>query len=613
MLSLAFPIAAAVFVVFIVPVLLAQRHSASAQETFVSSGPVMPRVILNSTIAYAIGLVTFAPLFAWGVSGEFWPAIAYVGFVGLGLSLLYVLRRPLLEFLAGALSHDRSITVHEFMARAHGNDPRIAAVAAALTVFALAGFIVCAMLGVDMVLKPLLSGSAGLVELFIAAAFLVVVASTLFAEHTGIMHAAQLQMGLLYFGLFGATACLLYLQVSELGAMPARGTIAIAAIPIVGAVIYFRRRVRYVDTDPIRFAATENGAAVRSKEPLPSRLLSRFQKILNSLVAILAMTSIILAISVIGIEFYIEGMSMFVGDSTAAAQTGSPVINSPVSSATLISLILLPLFHPIVDIVNWQRLAAFAKNRDWNQPDEGQWTAAFKSFCATYAIEVPLIGLFICLIGAVAGLTLAMPVSGGVVDAFIERLIAQDNFMANGVMLFLLFSLFSLAVSTIGSLFCGSLCAVRYDIMPMFSPGPASAPARAADEKRAARWTMIAGIGIGLAAFLAFHLASAEFQMTFTNARFLALVLGFGSVQLAFVPLVFVPLVAGTGGIGNLSPGGALAVMLVGGAVGIGIAAIVLVIGDESWLPFVVPACLGSAASLFVIARVLRPRTVSAK
>ncbi len=96
----------------------------------------MPKVIQNSTIVYGIGLATVAPLFAWGVGGEFWPAIVYVGFVGLGLSLIYVLRRPLLEFLAGALSHDRSITVHEFIARRHGNDPRVAAVAAALTVFA---------------------------------------------------------------------------------------------------------------------------------------------------------------------------------------------------------------------------------------------------------------------------------------------------------------------------------------------------------------------------------------------------------------------------------------------------------------------------------------------
>ena len=440
-----------------------------------SSGLVMPKVIQNSTIVYGIGLATVAPLFAWGVGGEFWPAIAFVGFVGLGLSLIYVLRRPLLEFLAGALSHDRSITVHEFIARRHGNDPRVAAVAAALTVFALAGFLVCVMLGVATVLKPLLSDSAGLTELFIAAAFVVVIASTFFAGHTGIMHAAQLQMGLLYLGLFGATACLLYLQVSELGSMPARGTIAIASIPIVGAIIYFRRRVRYVDTDPIRTAAADSAAAVRAKQPLPSRLLSRFQKILNSLIAVLAMTSIVLAIAVVGMEFYIDGMSMVVGDSVAAVEAGLPVSNSPVSNATLISLVLLALLHPVVDIVNWQRLAAFAKYRDWNPPGESQWMAAFRSFCTSYVVEVPLIGLFICLIGAIAGLTMAMPASGHVVDAFIERLIAQDNFMANGVMLFSLFSVFSLAVSTMGSLFCAGLCAIRYDIVPLFSPEPASA------------------------------------------------------------------------------------------------------------------------------------------
>ena len=613
MLVLAFSITAAVLAIFIVPVLLAERHSAGAQETFVSSGLVMPKVIQNSTIVYGIGLATVAPLFAWGVGGEFWPAIAFVCFVGLGLSLIYVLRRPLLEFLAGALSHDRSITVHEFIARRHGNDPRVAAVAAALTVFALAGFLVCVMLGVATVLKPLLSDSAGLTELFIAAAFVVVIASTFFAGHTGIMHAAQLQMGLLYLGLFGATACLLYLQVSELGSMPARGTIAIASIPIVGAIIYFRRRVRYVDTDPIRTAVANSAAAVRAKQPLPSRLLSRFQKILNSLIAVLAMTSIVLAIAVVGMEFYIDGMSMVVGDSVAAVEAGLPVSNSPVSNATLISLVLLALLHPVVDIVNWQRLAAFAKYRDRNPPGESHWMAAFGSFCTSYVVEVPLIGLFICLIGAIAGLTMAMPASGHVVDAFIERLIAQDNFMANGVMLFLLFSVFSLAVSTMCSLFCAGLCAIRYDIMPLFSPEPASAAARAAEEKRTARWTMIAGLGIALAAFLAFHLASVEFQLTFANAGFLGMVFGFSSVQLSFAPLVLVPLVAGSGGIGTVSPRWAFAVMIVGSAAGLGIAAIVLVTGHESWLPFVVPACLGSAASLFAIAFLLRPRTASAK
>ena len=177
----------------------------------------MPRVIQNSSIAYAIGLATLAPLLAWGISGEFWQAVVYVAFVGLGLSLIYVLRRPVLQFLDDALIHDRSITVHEFIARCHGNDPRVRVVAAALTVFAVSGLIVCQMLGIAIVLKPLLSGSSSLTELFIAAVFLVVATCTFSSGHTGIMHAAQLQLGLLYFGLFGSTACLLYLQVSELG------------------------------------------------------------------------------------------------------------------------------------------------------------------------------------------------------------------------------------------------------------------------------------------------------------------------------------------------------------------------------------------------------------
>ena len=73
------------------------------------------------------------------------------------------------------------------------------------------------------------------------------------------------------------------------------------------------------------------------------------------------MTSIVLAIAVVGMEFYIDGMSMVVGDSVAAVEAGLPVSNSPVSNATLISLVLLALLHPVVDIVNWQRLAAFAK------------------------------------------------------------------------------------------------------------------------------------------------------------------------------------------------------------------------------------------------------------
>jgi len=215
------------------------------------------------------------------VRGEFWTTMVYLAFVGLGLSLIYILRRPLLDFLSAALTNDSSITVHEFIARRHGNDPRVRAVAALLTVFAVSGLITCAMLGLETMLHPLLSGSVGLTKLFIAVLFLVVITCTISFGHTGIMHSSQLQLGLLYFGLFGSTVCLLYLQVSELGAIPVQGSFAIAFIAVVSAVIYFRRRVRYVDTSSLRHIVIDGAVVVRDHDPLPLRLLSRFQKILN--------------------------------------------------------------------------------------------------------------------------------------------------------------------------------------------------------------------------------------------------------------------------------------------------------------------------------------------
>jgi len=476
-------------------------------------------------------------------------------------------------------------------------------VAAVLTVFALSGLVICETLGVATVLKPLLSGSAGLTDVFIVAVLVVVISCTILSGHAGIMHAAQLQLGLLYFGLFGSTTFLLYLQISEVGTMPARGTFAVALIAVVCAVMYFYRRVRYVDSNSIRYSVTNTAAASRNREPQRLRLLSRFQKILNALIAVLT----VLAIVVAAMELYVEGLPTIAHDSAAALQAGTHI-----SNMTLISLILLPLFHPIVDIVNWQRVAAFEKDRDWSYFREGQWTAAFKSFCATYAVEVPLMGLLICLFGAVAGLTLVTPDRGDVVQAFIAHLSAQENFVATIVLSFLLFSLFAMAVSTMSSLFSASLCAVRYDIVPMFWSELTSAQARATKEAQAIRWTMIAGVGIGLVVFAAFYLADARFEISFASARFLVLVFGFSSPQLSFVPLVLGPLIAGSGGLGTVSPGWALAIMGGSAAIGIGTTAAYLATGCDPWLSAVVPGCLGSGALLFITARLWLRQTAAA-
>ena len=154
MLYLALVTAVAVLGAFIAPLVLAYRHADSrAHDAAPSAGHLAPRVIQNSSIVYRLGLVALAPLLAWGISGELWPVVAYLVSVGLGLSLFFALRRPILQFLEGAHVHDRSITVHEFIAQRHGNDPRIRAFAAALTVFAIYGLIVCVMIGLSTVLR----------------------------------------------------------------------------------------------------------------------------------------------------------------------------------------------------------------------------------------------------------------------------------------------------------------------------------------------------------------------------------------------------------------------------------------------------------------------------
>jgi hypothetical protein len=458
------------------------------------------------------------------------------------------------------------------------------------------------MLGLATVLKPLISGTTGITEPLIVTIFLVAILSSLFSDHAGLLYATQFQLGLFYLGLFGSTLVLVYLQVSELGAMPLRGLVALALIALICAVIHFRRHGRYVDTNPIRSGATSTVPGQIHHERASARLLSRFQKILNALTGVFAITLIVLAVMIAALELFVEGGSIALGEDLTRL-----LVDFSVSKTTLISLALLSFFHPIVDIVNWQRLAAFVRSRDLNDLKQSQWTEAFKSFWTTYVVEVPLMAFFICLFGAVAGLTLAAPMKADSIQAFIVRLLMQENYLATTVLSFLLFGLFALAVSTMASLFSAGLCAIRLDIVPTIR-SEAKSPLAGVAEIKAKRLTLIAAVVIGLAILMAFFLADTYAGLTMGRARFLGLVLGFSSAQLSFAPLVLAPLIIGARGFGTLTPGWALAVLIVSSSIGVGITATGLAAGIDSSLPWAVPACLASAAALFVSASSLRQR-----
>src|SRR5262249_43136510 len=161
---------------------------------------------------------------------------------------------------------------------------------------------------------------------------------------------------------------------------------------------------------------------------------------------------------------------------------------------------------PIVDITNWQRVAAFEKDRDVSLDESSQWSAAFKRFCRLYATESPLALLFMCAFGAIVTVSAATQGDADIMQAFISDLISQQNEVATTGMSLLLVGVLAMASSTMSALFSASLCTFRYDILPTLWPEPASGGAQAFAEATATRRTIVAGAGLCLVILLASYL-----------------------------------------------------------------------------------------------------------
>ena len=586
------PLMLALGICFIPVWLLRHAKHRRAQDYFVSSQQTRPEVVRNASIAYALRMAAFGPLFAWGASGDFWPAIIGSAFFGLGVYLIYIVRQPLLEFLDSALSGDRSITVHEFIARHHGNDPRVRLLAASLTVCALLGLFVGEALGVAAFLKPMLPGSAAAVYLLVFGALVLMVLHAILSGHSGVMHSAQLQLGMLYLGLFGSTALFLYLHVSALTPMPPHGTFAVVFVAVFCAIMLYYRRSRYVDTGPIRTAASN---ADGGRESTGARLLSRFEKIFNACLSVLVVLIIVVAL----MELYAAGLTAIVRDSAAALQTGTRV-----PGVGLIALCLLPLFYPLVDVTNWQRLAAARKGMSSSAGEPGRRSAVLRGVFRIYAVESALVWLSMCMLGAIAVIAIETPGGADVLQVIVAPLISGDNDVAVVALPLLLICVFAVALSTMSALFSASLCTIRYDLLAALWPELAPGEGQSSTEATARRRTLVAGGGIGLAVAAAFGVADAALQISFTSSTFLALLFAFCCAQLSFAPLVLGPIVGRTrGNFGTVSPGWALVILGFGAASGVAAVTVYLATGTEAWLWSAVPACLGSGLVLFAIAR----------
>lgn len=550
--------------------LLRRRDDARAQDFVVASDHTPPGVIQNSSIAYALKMATFGPFFAWGASGDIWPAIVAAVSYGLGLCLLYVLRRPLLAFLDHSLSRDQSITVHRFLAQQHGNDRRIQLFAAWLTLFTLVGLTMVELIALAAVLKSVLPATVG--NAVVIGMLVAMVPLTVLSGNSGVMRAGQTQLGLIYFGLFGATAFLLYLQTSALTPMPPHATLAVLWTALFLLALVGYRRSRYIDTSPIATASGKNPDFFR-----------RFEKILNVLISTFAILAIVLAL----MQLSSQGIDAAIHESLTALKAAPrlPIIG-------LVALILLPLLLPLADITNWQRLAALEKS---GLAAEQRAVALRRQF-KIYAVECPLMWLFMWVFGAIAVVATATPgETSNVFDAMARQLAAPPNPIVAIALSLMFIAMCAMTLSMMGAAYSANLCTLRYDILPALWPDLAK------DETARCRTFVITG-AFCLVTIVAFALAQATFKISFDSSLFLALVFAICCAQLTFIPLLLRPLVDEQHA-GRVNPGSALAVLAAGCAGALSAVAIYLATGREAWLWAATPTCLGLGLLLNAVTR----------
>lgn len=583
-------------VIYSAPVfLLRAKQFAQVQDYVVAAGPTPTGVLQNASIAYALRLALFAPAFIWGARGDLLAAIAFAAAAGLGMFLLYVLRRPLRDFFQTRLERDQSITVHAFIASLHGNDRRVRSLAAVLTVIALFGLLIAEAVGLTVLLKPMQPGSAVWAYLLVGTMLAAVPLYATPSGHSAVMHAAQAQLGTAYLGLFGAAAFLLYLLLAAFPPMPPHGTLTIAGAAVLCLAVLVYCRSRYVDTSPIGIATGSDGTA--PVEPRAGRLLKRFNKVLNPVLSALLVTTAVFAL----MGLFSIGIDKVMRD--AATTLRQP---TGITGIELATLVLLPLCYPMVDVTNWQRLAAFEKDA----PAGYDRTGELRRFIRGYAVKTTLLLLLVVMVSAIAAMATATRPGAEIVQTFIARLAFQQNFIAVGALAFLLIGVIAIAFSTMISLFSAGLCTLHADLLPLLLR-PRTTP------DQAGRTLDTAGLGpitpqrvtaVGLLFFVVIAIGFALTETMLTDSTisrsYLAVLIAFACCQLSFVPLVLGSIIGRQRGASNATgPRWALAILGTGAGAGVGAVVIHLVTGTEAWLWAAVPACLACGGMLAALAR----------
>jgi len=570
MLSLlALPVAISLLLYFVPSLLHKRKRYQHSSEYLVSAEGTTDDVFQNASLAYALQLATFGPFFVWGLRGDWIPAVLNSAFFGCGLLFLVVFRRDIASFVGRALSNDSSVTIHEFLARTHGNDPGLRLTASALTIVALWGIAMSEMLGIAAAVTPFLGGNIDMTFLFVIALLLLMFGYSTLGGNDGVMRTDQLQLAVGYLGIFGSMIGL----VLVLSASPqaVRASLPIVFLGLFASFWLIARRGAFTTTSADVAAHPSQGATWW-------RWYLRTEKALGQLVVV----------AVLVILFSVMWFAVVVGPRTLVTGVRSSMTTSTsMSPIALFALALLPLGYQLVDITNWQRFAAVGT-------PAGPYHGPRRTTLLLYAFEAPMVWVFLLAFGTIAAsVGNRLEASPNPFGDFIAQLAGADSLILRTAAVFLLTGVFAIGLSTMDAVFSATMCAFQYDILPALTER------RSITTSSQIAWSKRFGFSTYFIVVALFYITSRYFA--FGSDNYVALLLAFYSAQISFVPLVLGALISGRRGHRGSPVGTAVAIasLLAGSAVGIAATVSGIIRSEEVLLWTAIPLSIGLSAAIY--------------
>lgn len=414
------------------------RH---ARDWLVAPERLRARTVRNASVATTMRAVVLVALFFAGARGGMWMAVAMAASLGGGIWLVYVLRRPLLQHLDGAVARDTSFSVLAFADQRWQLNAVVRRSAVILAFVVLAAIVSAEALTVrwvfevSPVLRPSLSW--GIAPALVATAAVVALAS----GHAAALQVAQFQLGLLQLGLLGSAVLLLYAQAAALAPVGADDSLMLVLGTAACVALMVKRRARYVDTDLIR----PNAAT-----PLTSQLFRRSGKVINQLVTTLAVLAIVIA-----------GMVLYGVWSQGIAALPD---RSGLPEWAIAAFCVVLLFYPLVDVALWQQLAALRVRAGPGELPDAEAEERIRSTFRAHAVQAFALGVIAAMLGS-----LAAPASG-TRNAFVtpaglaSRLSSLDAELGGTLLPCLFLALVVSALTTMAAQFSAMLCTWRLDL-----------------------------------------------------------------------------------------------------------------------------------------------------